>query len=97
MQDGVGERRPGALRPLAEVAIRQARERQTGLGIDPKPRPYLLGSTFRLTLEGNLSWDDAWFSHPDGVGNTLVVDGQVMANGSRNFYDAVGCPGSAGS
>lgn len=70
---------------------------QTGLGIDAKPRPYLLESTFQLTLNGNLSWDDVWFSHPDGFGNTLVVDGQVMANGSRNFYDAVGCPGSAGS
>jgi hypothetical protein len=80
----------------ADLFVSFARH-QTGLGIDPKPRPYLLGSTFRLTLEGNLSWDDAWFSHPDGFGNTLVVDGQVMANGSRNFYDAVGCPGSAGS
>lgn len=68
---------------------------QTGLGIDPKPRPYLLNSTFKLTLNGNLSWDDAWFSHPDGFGNTLIVDGQVMPNGSRTFYDAAGCPGSA--
>ena len=70
---------------------------QTGLGIDARPRPFLLNSTFQLTLNGNLNWDDVWFSHPDGFGNTLVVDGQVMANGSRNFYDAVGCPGSAGS
>jgi hypothetical protein len=70
---------------------------QTGLGIDPKPRPYLLESTFRLTLNGNLNPDDVWLSHPDGFGNTLVVDGQVIANGSRQFYDAVGCPGSSGS
>jgi len=70
---------------------------QTGLGIDPKPKPYLLNSTFNLTLNGNLSWDDVWFSHPDGFGNTLIVDGQVMPNGSRNFYDATACPGSSGS
>ena len=65
---------------------------QTGLGIDLNPRPYLLNSTFTLTLNGNLSWDDVWYSHPDGFGNTLVVDGQVIPNGSRNFYDATGCP-----
>lgn len=70
---------------------------QTGLGIDPKPKPYLLNSTFNLTLNGNLSWDDVWFSHPDGFGNTLIVDGQVIPNGSRQFYDAAGCPGSSGS
>ncbi|MGH7627433.1 MAG: hypothetical protein ACREOJ_19205 [Gemmatimonadaceae bacterium] len=70
---------------------------QTGLGIDPKPKPYLLNSTFNLTLNGNLNWDDVWFSHPDGFGNTLIVDGQVIPNGSRHFYDAAGCPGSSGS
>lgn len=67
---------------------------QTGLGIDANPRPYLLNSTFNLTLNGNLIWDDAWFSHPAGFGNTLVVDGQVIANGTRQFYDATGCPGT---
>ena len=64
----------------------------TGLGIDN--RPYLLNSTFQLTLGGDVSWDDVWFSHPDGFGNTLVVDGQTIANGGRQFYDATGCPGT---
>lgn len=65
---------------------------QTGLGIDPNPKPYLLNSTFSFTLNGNLSWDDVWYAHPDGFGNTLVVDGQVLPNGSRSFYDPTGCP-----
>jgi hypothetical protein len=64
------------------------------MGIDPNPKPYLLNSTFNLALNGNLSWDDAWYSHPEGFGNTLVVDGQVIANGTRQFYDATGCPGT---
>ena len=70
---------------------------QTGLGIDAKPRPFLLNSTFTLTLNGNLDWDDAWFAHPAGFGNALVVDGQTIPNGSRNFYDAAGCPGTPAS
>lgn len=55
--------------------------------------PYLLNSTFRLDLGGNLSWDEAWFGHEAGFGNTLLVDGEAIANGSRQFYSAAGCPG----
>jgi hypothetical protein len=65
--------------------------RDHGLGLSANP--YLLNSTFQLALGGDVDWSDAWFSHPDGFGNTLVVDGQTIANGSRHFYDAVGCPG----
>lgn len=36
---------------------------------------------------------DAWFGHPDGFGNTLIVDGQTIPNGVRAFYDDNGCPG----
>jgi hypothetical protein len=52
-----------------------------------------MNSTFRLALGGDVSWSDAWYSHPAGFGNTLVVDGQTIENGSRQFYDAAGCPG----
>ncbi len=65
---------------------------QTGLGIDARPRPYLLGSTFTLDLMENVEWDDSWFSHPEGFGNTLIVDGDVIPNGERRFYDPIGCP-----
>lgn len=65
---------------------------QTGLGIDARPRPYLMGSTFTLDLMENLVWDDLWFSHPEGFGNTLIVDGEVIPNGERRFYDPTGCP-----
>ncbi len=63
----------------------------TALGLSNSP--YLLNSTFTLALGGDVSWDQVWFSHPAGFGNTLVVDGQTIANGSRQFYDAAGCPG----
>jgi hypothetical protein len=74
----------------AELLVSLSRH-TTGLGLTANP--YLLNSTFRLALGGDVDWSDAWFSHPDGFGNTLVVDGQAIANGSRQFYDAVGCPG----
>jgi len=63
----------------------------TALGLTSNP--YLLNSTFQLTLGGDLDWDEVWYGHPAGFGNTLIVDGQPIANGNRQFYDAVGCPG----
>jgi hypothetical protein len=64
----------------------------TALGLSAQP--YLLNSTFRVSLGGDLDWSDAWFSHPAGFGNTLVVDGEMIANGSRQFYEETGCPGA---
>jgi len=64
-----------------------------GLGL-PANATRLQGSTFRLTLNGDASWDDAWFYHPAGFGNTLVVDGTEIANGTRHFYSDAGCPAS---
>lgn len=58
----------------------------TGLGL--ANAPYLLNSTFSVELGGDLSWDDAWYSHPAGFGNTLVVDGTTVENGARTAYDA---------
>lgn len=63
----------------------------TALGLSSNP--FLLNSTFQLTLGGDLDWDEAWYGHPAGFGNVLLVDGQPIANGTRQFYDAVGCPG----
>jgi len=57
----------------------------------PTPLP-AQNSTFRLTLNGDVNWNDAWFYHPAGLNNTLVVDGTEIANGTRQFYDPVGCP-----
>lgn len=64
---------------------------QSALGL--KQSPYLLNSTFMLALHDNLSWDEAWYSHPAGYGNTLIVDGQTIPNGGRQFYSATECPG----
>ena len=63
----------------------------TGLGITNTP--YLLGSTFELTLNGDVAWDQAWYSHPAAFGNRLVVDGTEIGNGARQSYVAAGCPG----
>jgi len=56
--------------------------------------PYLRNSTFSLSLAGDVSWNDVWFSHPAGFGNTLTVDGQAIPNGNRQFYSATECPGN---
>ena len=49
--------------------------------------PYLRNSTYTLSLGGDVSWDDAWYGHPAGVGNTLTVDGVTMPNGVKHAYD----------
>jgi len=69
--------------------------RHTG-GLGLTNNPYLRSSTFRLDLGGDVSWNDAWFSHPEGFANTLVVNSEAIGNGARRFYDPTGCPGQAG-
>lgn len=64
---------------------------QVGLGLSNGP--YLLNSSFNLTLGPDISWDNAWFANLPGVGNTLNVNGQAIASGSRIAYDAARvCP-----
>jgi hypothetical protein len=58
--------------------------------------PYMHDSTFRLWLNGDVSWSEVWYSHPAGLNNTLIVDGTVMDNGARQFYSQNGCPGLQG-
>ncbi|HKS04760.1 MAG TPA: hypothetical protein VJR92_00480 [Gemmatimonadaceae bacterium] len=55
--------------------------------------PFLMNSTFRLTLNGDVSWDEAWYGHPAGLGNSLIVDDQLIDNGFRHSYSATTCPG----
>jgi len=65
-----------------------------GLGLPNVNPTRLQNSTFRLTLNGDVGVDDLWYYHPAGFGNTLVVDGSEIANGTRQFYDGAGCPAS---
>lgn len=58
---------------------------RTALGLNNDP--YLLNSSYTLSLGGDIAWDDVWYSHPAGFGNTLTVDGVVIPNGSRVAYD----------
>ena len=74
----------------AKLLVALARH-QTVLGLNVSP--FLLNSTFRIELGGDLGWSEAWFGHDAGYGNTLVVDGQTIANGNRQFYSASTCPG----
>ena len=73
----------------ARMLVGLARQ-NTALGL--ANGPYLLNSRFTLSLGGDMSWDDVWYAHPAGFGNTLIVDGQMIANGSRQFYTTQGCP-----
>jgi hypothetical protein len=56
--------------------------------LGPPPNPTTVhNSTYRLELGGDLNWNDAWYSHTAGFGNTLVVDGVVVPPGSHVAYD----------
>jgi len=69
--------------------------RHTG-ALDVTSNPYLRNATFRLELSEDLRWEDAWFAHPSGLANTLIVNGVPAANGIRQFFDAATCPGLGG-
>ena len=58
----------------------------TGLGLSGGP--YLRDSRYDISLGGDLAWSDVWFSHRSGFGNELVVDGSLIPNGTRVFYNA---------
>jgi hypothetical protein len=60
----------------------------TGLLIPPANAPYMLNSSYTLSLGGDINWGDVWFSHPAGFGNTLTVDGVEIPNGQHTAYDA---------
>jgi hypothetical protein len=64
----------------------------SGLGLEEDA--YLLNSTYRLTLDGNVPFSDAWFDNPPGLGNTLIVNGSVIGHRTRQFFDGVTCPGT---
>jgi hypothetical protein len=55
---------------------------------------YMVNSTYRLSLGGDLRFSEAWFSNPKGFGNQLVVNGRTIAHGKRRFFDAESCPAS---
>jgi hypothetical protein len=48
-------------------------------------------SAYTINLGDNIPWSEAWYSHPVGAGNSLTVNGESIANGSRSAYDARGC------
>lgn len=58
----------------------------TGLGL--ATLPFLRNSTYSLTLGPELSFANAWYAHPAGLGNTLRVNGVDIAPGTRVSYDA---------
>ena len=66
----------------------------TGLGLGEDP--YLLNSTYRLTLGRDQPFSDAWFDNPPGLGNTLIVNGREIGHRTRRFFDGVTCPGTGG-
>ncbi len=66
---------------------------QNGFGLtSPFPSP-LLNSTYKLTLGPDIDWNKAWYANPAGFGNTLIINGQSIPEGSRTAYDATRvCP-----
>ena len=78
----------------ADLLVAFARH-TTGLGLNDDP--YMVNSTYRLSLGGDLPFSAAWFSNPKGLGNRLVVDGRLVANGTRQHYDEESCPAQTGA
>jgi hypothetical protein len=60
----------------------------TALGAGQPTRPYVRNSIYKISLGGNLRWEDAWYSDPAGFGNSLTVDGTEIPYGARLAYDA---------
>jgi len=60
--------------------------RHTG-ALGTTTNPYLLDSSYRLSLGGDLPWSEAWYSHPEGLGNSLRVDGVDIGPGANVAYD----------
>lgn len=59
---------------------------QTGLGI--QSGAFLVNSTYTLSLGSDISWDNVWYAHAAGTGNTMTVNGQAVQYGGANAYDA---------
>ena len=54
---------------------------------------WLQGSAFELDLGRDIAWSDAWYAHPAGFANALVVNGQIVPNGIHVAYDPTrACP-----
>ena len=53
------------------------------IGVPPSAESFLSNSTYRLTLNGDASWSNAWYDNSGGAGNTLVVDGLGIPAGKR--------------
>lgn len=82
--------RDNVLTPSCQNEALVAFTRHTG-ALGTTTNPYLRNSLIHLDL-GDLMWDQVWFSHPAGFGNTLVVNGATIVNGSVTAYDpARGC------
>jgi hypothetical protein len=59
----------------------------TTVGAAQLTRPYLRNSTYVVSLNGNLDWNNVWYSEVPNLGETLIVDGASVPPGSRLAYD----------
>jgi len=57
----------------------------SGSGVSTK------NSSYSIHLWNSFAWEDAWYLHPDGAGNSLTVDDEIIESGSRSAYDPKGC------
>ena len=58
----------------------------TGLGLTNQP--YLKNTKYELNLGSDIPWDKAWYAHPAGFGNSLLMDGVGIPNAIHHSYDA---------
>lgn len=58
----------------------------TGLGLNTNP--YLRNSFYTLRLGADIPFAGVWYANPANLGNTFVVNGATIPNGSVHSYDA---------
>ncbi len=64
------------------------------VGTPPQTQSYLRNSAYTLAFDDEALWGGAWYDHPEGYGNTLLVNGNTIPNGRRTSPSSnpAGCP-----
>jgi hypothetical protein len=83
------------IRQSCQADLLVALSRHATLLLDGGIGTYLMNSTFRINLGGDVRWQDVWYGHAEGYGNRLIVDGRTIPFGQRQFNDLDACPGKA--
>ena len=69
------------MRQSCQANLLVALSRHATLVLDGGVGTYLMNSSFRINLAGDVRWQDVWYGNPAGYGNKLIVDGRLVPTG----------------